>query len=73
MYKYTRIEMCHTPPSLGGGTGTRTIICFSKSPKKARLLQGTIARDEHEGYTECPQIVDHVLERDGIVIYSSWD
>ena len=73
MYKYTRIELCHTPPSLGGGVGRREVVCFSRSPKLAQSLQGIIAKDLHEGETECPQIVDHRLERDGKVIREWWD
>lgn len=73
MWKYTRIELCHTPPSLGGGSGRRVTVCFSRSPKLAQSLRGVIARDDHSGDTECPQIVDHLLERDGVLVRSWWD
>jgi hypothetical protein len=73
MYKYTRTELCHTAPSMGGGTGVRTTVCFSRSPKLAQALHGVIAKDEHRGDTDCPQIIDHRLERDGVVVREWWD
>ena len=73
MYKFTRIELCHTPPSLGGGCGRRVTVCFSRSPKLAQSLEGIIALDDHQGDTCCPQIIDYRLERDGVLIYERWD
>lgn len=73
MFKFTRIQLCHTPPSFGGGCGRRVTVCFSRSPKLAQSMLGIIAKDEHTGDTECPQIVDYRLERDGRLVREWWD
>ena len=73
MYKYTRTELCNTPPSLGGGVGRRIVVCFSNSPQLAQSLRGVVAKDEHTGDTTCPSLVDHKLERDGVMVREWWD
>jgi len=72
MYKFTKTEYCHTPPSLGGGTGVETTVSFSRSPKLASLLQGTFARASR-GECECPQLTYVRLERDGKLISEGWN
>jgi hypothetical protein len=57
----------------GGGCGTRTVVCFSRSAKQATSLLGVIAKDEHVGDTACPQMIDHRLERDGVIVREWWE
>jgi hypothetical protein len=71
MFKFTRTNYCHTPPSFGGGSGIETIVCFSKSPKRATSLLGQVVRKER-GHCECPQLVREVLEKDGKIIFDRW-
>ena len=71
MYKYTRTEYCATAPSLGGGTGIATTTCFSRSPKLATTMQGTVIRDER-GDCAVPQLIFVSLERDGKTLFEGW-
>lgn len=72
MYKYIRIEYCHTAPSLGGGSGVATTTCFSRSPKLATSMQGVVIRDER-GDCEVPQLIFVRFERDGKLIFERWE
>ena len=72
MYKYTRINYCNTAPSLGGGSGVETTICFSRSPKLATSLRGTVI-SEMRGNCECPQLTWTRFERDGKLIFEGWE
>jgi len=72
MYKYTRINYCNTPPSLGGGTGVETTVSFSRSPKLATSLMDTVTT-EYKGDCECPQLTWSKLERDGKVLFEGWE
>lgn len=72
MFKFTRVNYCHTAPSLGGGTGIEKIVCFSTSAKRATSLRGTIVRYE-DGDCSTPQLVLETLEKDGKIISKKWD
>lgn len=71
MYKFTQIDYCHTAPSLGGGTGVETRVSFSRSPKLAAAMLGTIVRTAR-GDCECPQVTLIRFERDGKLIREEW-
>jgi hypothetical protein len=71
MYKFTKTEYCHTPPSMGGGTGVETKVSFSRSPKLAAALMGTIVRIV-KGDCDCPQLTFIRFERDGKLISEGW-
>jgi|688.fasta_scaffold05728_21 hypothetical protein len=71
MYKFTKTEYCHTPISMGGGTGVETKVSFSRSPKLAASLQGVIVRTVR-GDCECPQLTYIRFERDGMILSEGW-
>jgi hypothetical protein len=74
MYKYTYIDHQQNPPSCGGNweCGTETTICFSKSPKKACKLNGTVLR-KFEGVDGCSIMSEEKLEFNGKVLFQRWN
>jgi hypothetical protein len=74
MYKYTYTEHQQNPPSFGGNweSGTETVVCFSKSPKKACTLKGTVSR-KFKGVCGCPIMSSEKLELNGKVIFDRMD
>jgi len=73
MFKYTKITQFMTPPSLGQGCGSETIVCFSRSAKKATALEGALTRRYAGDVDGCEIMCDMILEKDGKVIMSKWD
>jgi len=71
MYKFTKIDYCHTAPSMGGGTGEKTCVSFSRSPKLAAAMQGTLIHT-FWGDCDCPQLTFVRFERDGKLISEGW-
>ena len=72
MYKFTKINYCHSPQIFGGGAGTETIVSWSRSPQRATSLNGIVTRTTL-GDCECPQLTYTRLERDGLVIQEGWE
>jgi hypothetical protein len=72
MYKFTKINYCHSPQIFGGGAGTETIVSWSRSPKNATSLKGVTHRTDF-GDCECPQLTFTRLERDGRILFEGWD
>jgi hypothetical protein len=72
MYKFTKINYCHSPLIFGGGAGTETIVSWSRSPKMATSMRGTTSRTE-KGDCECPQLTFTRLEKNGKVLFEGWE
>jgi len=71
MYKFTKTDYYHTAPSWGGGTGVETTVSFSRSPKLAAAMEGTIVR-KMWGECECPCLTLVRFERDGKLLREEW-
>lgn len=71
MYKFTKTNYCNTAPSMGGGSGEETTVSFSRSPKLAAAMHGTVVRTSW-GDCECPQLTYVSFERDGKILSEGW-
>ncbi len=72
MYKFTKINYCHSSQIFGGGTGVETIVSWSRSPKLATSLHG-ITNVTCKGDCDAPQLTLVKLEKDGKLIFERWE